>query len=253
MDTDIVCFLDDDLILEKDYFKQLIQTYQTHPDAIGVGGIDLQENRYFKKEPGVQYDAFNYYELDGWVAPEPLRYRLRKIVGLMPQSPPGIIPPYSNGRSSFPPNGIIYRVEHFMGGISSFRRTVFDKLQFSTFFEGYGLYEDFDFTVRASRLGTLYVNTSAQVWHLHEPSGRPDHFKYGKMVIRNGWYVWRVRYPAPTRIARLQWHLLQWLLILIRFSNGITGPHRTAALKETAGRIYAWILLFISKPAVEQT
>ena len=248
---DIIAFLDDDLVLESDYFEQLTQTYAFFPDAVGVGGIDLQENRFFKKAPGQHYNSFHYYELDDWVVREPLRYKLRKLAGLMPSSPPGIIPPYSNGRSSFPPNGKTYSVEHLIGATFSFHGKIISQLRFSTFFEGYGLYEDFDFTVRASRLGNLYVNTRAQVWHLHEPSGRPSHFKYGRMVVRNGWYVWRVRFPNPGFRASLQWHIIQWLQILVRFSNVFTGSDRKAAFKEAMGRVYAWLALFFDKPVIE--
>lgn len=248
--TEIVFFLDDDLILEPDYVEQILQAYQLLPDAIGVGGIDLQENRYMPKKEGGVYNPFRFYELDGWVIAEPARYRLRKRLGLMSKSRPGIIPPYSNGRSSFPPNGRIYSVEHFMGGIASFRKSVFDTIQFSTYFEGYGLYEDFDFTVRASRIGALYVNTNAKVWHFHEASGRPDLFRYGWMVVRNGWYVWRVRFPNPAISARLKWHLIVLLMILVRLGNVLTGPNRWGALRESVGRLYAWVVLLVNKPII---
>jgi len=40
---EIVCFLDDDTVLEKDYFEQILMTYRTHPKAIGVGGYIINE------------------------------------------------------------------------------------------------------------------------------------------------------------------------------------------------------------------
>jgi GT2 family glycosyltransferase len=55
LSSDIVAFLDDDLILEADYFEKLIETYQKFPDAIGVGGIDLKNNMYEKKREGILY------------------------------------------------------------------------------------------------------------------------------------------------------------------------------------------------------
>ena len=79
-----------------------------------------------------------------------------------------------------------------------FRKIVFDSIWFSPYFEGYGLYEDADFTLRLSKIGKLYVNTNAQLGHFHDESGRPNKYQYGKMVVRNGWYVWRVKYPNPS-------------------------------------------------------
>jgi len=249
---DIVCFLDDDIVLEPDYFEQIEKTYKLHSDAIGVGGIDLKENRFFLKQADALYNRFAYYELDGWVIKESLRYKARKLFGLLSDMPPGIIPPFSNGRSGFPPNGNIYQVEHFMGGIGSYKKSLFNDIGFSKYFEGYGLYEDFDFCVRALRFGKLYVNTNAKVWHYHEPGGRPDLYKYGKMVVRNGWYVWRGCFSKPPLKARIQWNATVLLLAFIRLLNIVTGPDRNGAFKEFWGRIFAWAVLFVSKPLVEK-
>lgn len=251
MDIEIVAFLDDDLKLEPDYFGNLLDTYKIHPDAIGVGGIDLKNNGYFIKQDGVYYNKFNYYELDGWVISESLRNKTRKIFRLMSDLQPDLIPEYSNGRSTFPPNGKIYQVEHFMGGIASFKKQLFDHIKFSNQFEGYGLYEDFDLCVRALPYGKLYVNTNAKVWHFHEPSGRPNFFKYGNMVVRNGWYVWRVRYPNPSVKSSFKWYIIALLLTNIRLLNVITGPDRKGALKEFCGRSIGLIQLIFNKPVIE--
>lgn len=249
---DVVCFLDDDVVLEYDYFEQIEDTYKHYPEAVGIGGIDLKENRYFLKQPGIVYNKFGYYELDGWMAKEPLRYKLRKLVGLMPALPPDIIPAYSHGRVGLPPSGKVYNVEHFIGCCSSFKKSLFDHICFSNYFEGYGLYEDFDFCVRSLQFGKLYVNTNARVWHYHEPGGRPDLYKYGKMVVKNGWYVWRVRFPDPSLQARFQWNATVLLLAFVRLLNVITGPDRKGALKEFFGRLSGMAGLAIARPVIEK-
>lgn len=246
--SDIITFLDDDLILEPDFFENLLETYKIYPDAVGVGGIDIKNNYYFKKESNKRYSKYRHYEFDGWIRPEPWRNRARRILGLMPHTPPGLIPSYSHGRMALPPSGKIYNVEHFMGGIASFRSGLFDLIKFSNFFKGYGLYEDFDFCVRALKYGRLYVNTNAKVWHYHEPSGRPDFYKYGKMVVRNGWYVWRVRFPDPSIKAQLKWHVTTLLLATIRFLNVISGPNRKNAMHDFAGRVVAWFGVVVNPP-----
>jgi glycosyltransferase involved in cell wall biosynthesis len=247
-DIDIVAFLDDDLVLELDYFEQIIHTFHNYTDAIGVGGIDLMNNPYLKIESGVTYNSFEYYQLDGWVSKEPLRYKFRKLFGLMSNLQPGLIPEFSHGRSSFPPNGKTYKVEHFMGGIAAYKKDLFSNVQFSSYFEGYGLYEDFDFCVRALHHGILYVNTTAKVWHYHESAGRPNQFKYGKMVIRNGWYVWKKRYPVTSFKARFKWNVTALLLAHLRLMNLITGPNRKDAFKEYLGRFFGFITIIFNKP-----
>lgn len=250
-DIDIIGFLDDDLVLEKDYFENIVNTYLRRPDAVGVGGVDLKDNPYHKIEEGQKFDNFNYYQFDGWVRKEPLRSKARKVFGLMPDMQPDLIPDFSHGRSGFPPTGKIYQVEHFMGGIATYRKSLFTHVSFSSHFEGYGLYEDFDFCVSALPYGKLYVNTNAQVWHYHEAGGRPSKYRYGKMVVRNGWYVWKRRFPTNTLKARFKWHATDFLLAQIRLFNVITGPDRWGAFTEYCGRTVGWFSLWINKPEVK--
>lgn len=246
--SDLISFLDDDIILLSDYFHEIIFTFQKFEIAIGVGGIDLIENRYFKKDPTVEYSSFNFFEIDGWVSNEPLRYKIRKVLKLMSGVQPGIVPPFGHGRSDLPPNGKTYEVEHFMGGIATYKKSLFNLISFSSFFQGYGLYEDFDFCIRAMSFGKLYVNTAAQVKHFHEPSGRPNYYKYGKMVVRNGWYVWKLRYPENSFSNRIKWHIITIVLANLRLINSFYGSNRKDSFNDFLGRIVGWLLLLINPP-----
>lgn len=248
-EMEIVCFLDDDTVLEKDYFEQLLKTYKIHPEALGVGGYIKNESECEFVGDGYQAKTDEFY-FDGWKRNDGSRFILRKKLGLDSDCPPGFSPPFSHSRSVgfLPPSGKIYPVEQFMGGVSSFRKTVFRTLQFSTYFEGYGLYEDADFTLRVSKIGKLYVNTAAQLNHYHDASGRPNQYLYGKMVVRNGWYIWRIKNPKPSYNAKLKWHSITILLTLIRFSNTFTTVKREQAFTEAMGRTVGWFSLWIDKP-----
>lgn len=248
-DTHVVCFLDDDTVLEPDYFKQLIGTYQNHPEAVAVGGYITNEVVWQQSDGKVSNKHFYY---NGWMRKEPLRFRVRNWWGLAPDTPPCFLPKFSHGRSvSFlPPDGHIYRVEHFMGGVASYRASVFKTVQFSPYFEGYGLYEDADFCFRLLPLGQLYVNTAARLSHHHEPSGRPNTYKYGKMVARNGWYIWRVRHPNPGFKNVLKWHLTELLLALLTLLSVIKSVNRVHVINEFRGRMVGWISLFFNKPQI---
>jgi GT2 family glycosyltransferase len=248
-EMEVVCFLDDDTVLEKDYFEQLLKTYEIYPEALGVGG-------YITNESQCEFIGYDYqpkiqeFYFDGWKRKDGSRFILRKRLGLDSNCLPGYSSLYSHGRSVgfLPPTGKTYEVEMLMGGVSSFRKKVFNSLKFSTYFEGYGLYEDADFTLRVSKIGELYLNTAAKLNHYHAISGRPDHYKYGKMVVRNGWYVWRVKNPKPLFDARLKWHSITILLTLIRFSNVFTSKKRAAAFTEALGRTVGWFSLWFKKP-----
>ncbi|EAZ96242.1 glycosyl transferase [Flavobacteria bacterium BAL38] len=247
--SEIVCFLDDDTVLESNYFEEIIKTYTLFPEALGVGGYISNEIHWTKVTLDYQ-PKINEFYYDGWKRKDGSRFVWRKKLGLDSNRPPGCLPEFSHGRSIgfLPPSGKIYKVEQLMGGVSSFRKTVFQEFQFSTYFEGYGLYEDADFTLRLSKVGKLYINTNAQLGHYHDASGRPNKYDYGKMVVRNGYYVWRVKYPNPSFKAKVKWHLITILLTAIRFTNGFTMSKRKEVLTETLGRISGWFTLFFNPP-----
>jgi len=248
--SQIICFLDDDTLLEPGYFEKLLQTYISHPDALGVGGYITNEVQW-TKVPDDYLASLSDFVYDGWKRKDGSRFVTRKKLGLDSPLPPGMAPDFSNGRSVgfLPPSGKVYPAEQLMGGVSSFRREVFEFQRFSTYFEGYGLYEDADFCYRLLPHGNLYLNTSARLEHHHAPGGRPNQFSYGRMVVRNGWYVWRVRTPHPSAKARLKWHAVVVLLATIRFTNAIFGKRdKMKALTESAGRFCAYIELVFSKP-----
>lgn len=248
--SEVICFLDDDIILDVDYFKQLLSTYGQYPKALGVGGYISNEVHWQKADGSTSSKRFYF---DGWMRNEPLRFRVRKWFGLAPDTPPCYLPSFSHGRSvSFlPPSGKIYPVEQFMGGVSSYRTSVFDDFQFSSYFEGYGLYEDTDFCLRLAKKGELFVNTAATLEHHHDAQGRPNKYNYGKMVVRNGWYIWRVKYPKPNFKAQLKWHLTAILLLKLTFLGVFTQRDKLAAFNEGLGRFVGWLSLIIDRPKIE--
>lgn len=246
-ESEIICFLDDDIILEQDYFKNLILTYHSFPKALAVGGYIIENITWSKiSDEKVNFSQFDF---DGYKRQLGGRYKLRKKFNLLPDKPPGFMPEYSHGFpiAFLPPSNQIYPVEYFMGGVSSYKKSVFNQICFSERFRGYGLYEDMDFCLRISKLGPLYVNTSAKVQHLHEESGRPDYFKYGKMMIKNGHYVWRLKFPDPEIKNRIKWHLINYILIFVRLTNVLNDPVKTRPLMDATGRIYGLLKLCLGK------
>ncbi len=120
--------------------------------------------------------------------------------------------------------------------------------KFSRFFEGYGLYEDADFSIRALQFGKNVMNTNARLSHFHDSSGRPNKYQYGKMVVRNGWFVWRVKNRNPGFKDRFKWNAITILLTIIRFTNVFTESNKKEAFTEAIGRTVGWWSLFLDKP-----
>jgi len=245
--SEVVCFLDDDILLDINYFKVLLSTYHSHPNALAVGGYITNEVKWSPLSDNSESHVFSF---DGWQRKEPLRYRLRALFSLLPNVAPGFFPDFGHGRpiSFLPPSNKIYETELFMGGVSSYKKEIFENLRFSTYFEGYGLYEDADFCLRLAKKGQLYVNTNAKCQHYHDQSGRPDSYKYGKMVVRNGWYIFKTKFENPTFKMKLKWLFTSMLLTKIKLLNIITEPNRNAAFKEGFGRIIGWWSVVFNPP-----
>lgn len=248
--SNIVCFLDDDVILEPSYFEQIINTYSIYPKALAVGGYITNEVDWKLSDNTNSKNNFYY---DGWMRNESSRFKMRAVFGLEPDTKPGYLPTFAHGRSIgfLPPSGKTYNVDQIMGGVASYKKEVFDTLSFSTYFEGYGLYEDADFSIRLAKLGPIYINTKARLAHYHDGSGRPNQYNYGKMVVRNSWYVWRVKYAKPSFKARFKFYATTILLMTIRATNSITSQEKRKALTETLGRFVGLISLIFNKPRIQ--
>jgi GT2 family glycosyltransferase len=248
-DSEIVCFLDDDTVLESDYFAEIIKTFQTNNDVSGVGGVAINEYKWKLQEENVLYNKNKFYLFEGYYYKEGLRNVIRNYLGLASNLGPGKMPDYSHGRTcGFPMTGKTYEVDLLIGMSMSFRKSVFDKINFSRFFEGYGLYEDADFSIRALQFGKNVINTKAHLSHFHAESGRPNKYKYGIMVVRNGWYVWRIKKSKPGFNDRFKWNAITILLTIIRLSNVITETNKKEAFTEAMGRIVGWWSLLFNKP-----
>lgn len=247
-DMDIVAFLDDDTILEKEYFSNLIKAYGSLPDASGIGGVATNENRWQLKE-NKEYNKNTFYTLGDHVVKESSRNVLRNKLRLESNVLPSVMPSYSHGRTfSYPLTGDNYPVDLLVGMSMSFRMKVVDAIKFSTYFEGYGLYEDADYSLRALQYGQNYLATSVKLEHHHDAAGRPNKYTYGKMVVRNGWYVWRVKHPKPSFKNKLKWYQITVLLTGIRFLNIFTTSERKEAFTEAIGRTVGIFSLPFNKP-----
>lgn len=246
--SQILCFLDDDTVLEPNYFQNIINTFSIIPDAIGLGGIAINENKWKQNTQNLETNS-KYFVLEGHYVKESYRNYLRNILGLNSDQLPGIMPKFSHGRTfSYPITNKNYPVDLLVGMSMSFRKKVFDKISFSEYFDGYGLYEDADFSLRALEFGQNYIVSSAHLSHFHDQSGRPNQYKYGKMVVRNGWYVWHIKYPNPSFLAISKWFLITVLLALIRLMNVFTTNKKKESFTEFMGRIVGLLSLIFDKP-----
>ena len=64
--SEIVCFLDDDIVLEFDYFENLIKAYKIYPEALGIGGYIKNNNAKWSLDLKEEPIKYYYFYFDGW-------------------------------------------------------------------------------------------------------------------------------------------------------------------------------------------
>jgi hypothetical protein len=70
------------------------------------------------------------------------------------------------------------------------------------------------------------------------------------MVVRNGWYIWRVRHPKPGFKNGFKWHVTVLLLTIITLISSL-GSFNFSGIQEALGRFLAWGILFFKKPILQ--
>jgi glycosyltransferase involved in cell wall biosynthesis len=167
---DIVCFLDDDVILYEDYFEK-ISFYFHDPKIGGVSGNVVVTN-----------------ELKGF------KWELRKfLMGVF------LLSNYE-GRMTVSTFGYpIYereitmtkKVELFSGYSMNFRRDLAVRHQSDEWFSGYSFREDVDLSYRISQDAQLVIVPDARFIHDVSTVNRLDVFNLKKMQFKNYFYLFR--------------------------------------------------------------
>jgi GT2 family glycosyltransferase len=174
---DILVFLEDDVVLFKDYIERLLDTFAEYGDAIGgVGGII--ENDYAPSlKQFVERVIFLPFGLTGFREGRILRSGFATEYG-------------STGRRM---HGV-QEVDFLLGGVSAYRRQVFEEFRFSNRYRsksGYGQGEDKEFSFRVSRKYRLVVNPEARLYHYPAPKSNFNRYIRGRAVVLSRYYFFR--------------------------------------------------------------
>ena len=165
--TQILFFLDDDTNPESTYFEDMIGTLISL-NAVGVSGIAINPEKIARVKPvGVNGFLKKISFLDS------------KIDGKLLISGVGI--PVREGGSS------ITEVDWLIG-CSCWDFQKIKRLRFEEDFMGYSLGEDVIFSVKARKIGKLFVNRNIALNHMELPQADPNLIKYYYM-----WVYYRFR------------------------------------------------------------
>jgi hypothetical protein len=128
----------------------------------------------------------------------------------------------------------------FITGIGFYRKKVFDQVQYSDFFQGYGLAEDVHFALQVGKLYQLMVEGEAICYHLHAPSGRPDLFKFGYMSSVNFFFIFKTYKKRNLMSYFIFWYFFG-VSALLDFLPALVGKNSSYRAKLFLGRIYGGV------------
>lgn len=179
---DIVCFLEDDVVLELNYIKQMEWAFDEYPAMMGCCGVmtnlpDLPRNYvwfFHLFHRGIFYDP--------------------RV---------GIHGHHANGGGTMIPSN------YLSGGTSAFRRGVFEKVPFDLV-NGFFMLEDIDFSLRASRVfgNCFFINPGARLAHYMSPVNRAVMGQKYKRKLREFMVFYKKHGTGVAQLAALMWLLI---------------------------------------------
>lgn len=148
---DIVCFLEDDIVLEPEYLSQIEASFLADPGMCGTSGVVTNTPRS-NRSYVFFYEFFHR--------------------GIFDDPRPRVYADLARRNSSVLQTHLT-RSPALSGGLSAWRKKVFERVSFDLT-SGFHMIEDIDFSIRVQReFGPcLYINPRARLAHNFAPAGR---------------------------------------------------------------------------------
>jgi glycosyltransferase involved in cell wall biosynthesis len=183
---DIICFLEDDIVLEPYYIQQIELGFIKHPNMIGCSGI-------ITNPPKVSF----------------LYKFLFKIFhrGIFEDNRINMHGKYSGNNINLMQSNML------SGGASAWRREVFDNVEFDVA-NGFHMFEDIDFSTRVARHfgNRLFINPNARLAHYCSPINREVLDIRQRRKVRECFTYYKKRKDWPSAAISFNWLLLGMLL-----------------------------------------
>ncbi len=161
--TDLVCFLDDDLILKPDYCEHIIHAFENDTDEKYAAGMGTIIGWEYKSKP-FQTIFFMPREGNG-------------------KFQPGGAPTYPHWKKEFT------ETEYVSGGITFYRKNILHNFRYDEKLVGYGYCDDFDIAYRLSRQYKLFFEPKAECIHEPHAPGKEKWRASRKYWILNMYYL----------------------------------------------------------------
>jgi len=212
---DIVLFLDDDVTLAPDFVEKILEVYEKHPEAIGVGGY-LVSTRY-----GRLYRI--YARL--FLLPHDDKNRARVLPSTFVTYPVGLKD--------------VIRAEWIPGGCSSFRRAIFKEMLFDENFGRRSSKGDVDFAYRLHLKypGSMFITPHAKM--IHRASKKQRLKPYQTIYVREVqtlYFIYKNMLPYEKSAVKRIVYMLAYLWSAI---GRVIDPFRVMFFLKSKDKRYA--------------
>lgn len=218
---EFICFMDDDVRVEPDFFEQLLKAFEAD-DKQQVGGIvGYRTNTHFSSNSAQRWRWYKRLKLLTIYEPGKYDFKTGYPINNSMQ------PPFSGTRS----------VDFMTTACTMWRRKVMDEgLRFDLFFVGYGILEDAHFALRAGKKWKLLQCGDAKCIELSSPGGREKRKLLGFKTVINYYYVFATVAGPLTAGQKFRFFRYQ-AFELVRIGGALLRKRDRAFLNELSGRI----------------
>lgn len=209
---EVLSFLDDDVVLEPDYYNHILTAFAAEPNVGAIGG-SVQNVRFGGLKWRLRQALAYLFLLNAWngrMTPSGFGYPIyhRSVTGRTP-------------------------VDMLHGCNMSVRRSAVVGELFDDWFTGYSFREDAEFSYRVSRRWKVVMIPEARLDHNESRVNRLSNAERKSMEIRNYAYVWRKHRGSGLASRALFMYSLAGLL-LIEWLEAIGHKRRKAATFQSA-------------------
>ena len=165
---DIIHFLEDDIVLAKDYFDKINEIFEINHDIGGITGVI----KNFTSTNTI-FQLFNRI----FLLPTSWNFEKSKLLRSH----------FAVTNNEIINNNNVNRLR----GVSSYRRAVFNEELFDESLSGYGAMEDIDFSFRVSKKWPLVQSPDVVFWHYPSISNRLSTNAYYRNLRDNQKYLFK--------------------------------------------------------------
>lgn len=191
---EVVFFLDDDVVLFRNYLEEILGVYyqDKEENIAGVGGLiaNIPPLKWYEYILNLYYIVFlNKGIKEGRVLRSGFCTELGITEFRLKQ---------------------VSRVDFLSGGVSSYRRKVLEEFSFTDKYREVALGEDKDFSLRVSKKYRLVANPHAKVFHYNSPEMRPDKRERGKKFVIGKYLIFK-------KLIKKRWW--DWIFFYMPYSD----------------------------------